>query len=682
MLYDLPKIEALQIEKAHKDRLYRVERDRLKSRYFIYLNYPKINYHGLNLSEAKTYVYADFVARYQRLIGRNVLFSIGYNNTDSSIYHMSSKLDKPLYSFCAGGFNVYQKELKLLDISFDEEKEILFSSEDYIKYVQQVFLFLYEKKLINLKHGIVIFDEQKIYQKGEYYEENGKYFTIDGKKLQCANKNYYSLKLATIKKDLLKEIENISLPETVKLCLLDKLCYRKELVVTCKTTSGESLNISMENPEFICGASYVCLNPNYIDIKPFITSDECGDLEDVLLNVSNDLFYTGTNLINPIINNQIPIFISTRFEKKVHVGLPSLSDIDEQLVNEYGLEFNPVFDYIYDECVLVNSGRFNGLSMLEAHEIITQYLIEESLATEVNDIMLDELIISSNNKFGIPIPLHIDNSPANIPVVHNLRHDVKLELGELADKTLVKEFLSDEFVKYLLPNAIRLKGEMGILDFESLEALNEIGLFRNADLALLRSTDYLNDIIWNLIFNRIFVRYYTEGFDCNFKDMLFIKPILDETLKRMHRENNNLVSISELIYGYGSSVIRAYYAASGIDGESTIYHISDIEEIKSLIERIVKVFYFPIDDYCVDLDVAYQRLTDRTNLYATQYDFKNYFEEIVSFVKKVHEIKHISRAQAKGLLIILSVIAPALAEQIKEDVLNIKEPLCYFSWPE
>ena len=127
MIYDLAKIEAQQIEKAHKKRLYRVERDRLKSRCFIYLNYPKINYHGLNISEAKRYVYADFIARFERLIGRNVLFSIGYNNLDSSIYLNTNKLDKPLYNYCASQYALYQKELRLLDISFDEEKEILFS---------------------------------------------------------------------------------------------------------------------------------------------------------------------------------------------------------------------------------------------------------------------------------------------------------------------------------------------------------------------------------------------------------------------------------------------------------------------------------------------------------------------------------------------------------------------------
>ncbi len=682
MIYDLPKIEAIQIEKAHKDRLYRVERDRLKSRCFIYLNYPKINYHGLNLNEAKRYVYADFIARYERMVGRNVLFSIGYNNIDSSIFHSINKFDKPLYNFCASQFLLYQKELKLLDISFDEEKEIILSDEEYIKYVQQVFLFLYEKNLISLKHGKIVYDEKKIYQKGEYYIEDGKYFSLTNDKLECAERNYYVLKISSIKKDLEKEIENLNISQSSKLLLLNRFCYQQELKIKCNTTTLEEVVIIMENPEFICGISYICLNPSYIDIKPFITKDEYDNIDGFISSISNKLLYTGANLINPIINNQIPIFVSTKFDEKVHIGIPSLSDFEENLVNEYELDFNPVFDYINGECILVNSGRFNGLNLTEAHEVISDYLVEEGIATLTKEIKLEELVISSFVKFGIPVPLHVDQSPAQIPVVYNLRHDVRVELGELADKSLVREFLCDDFVKYLLPNAIRLKDETGILDFESIEAINEIGLFRNLDLSLLKSDEYLSDILWNLVFNCLFARYYAVGFDCPFKEFLFVKPILDNNLQPMHRNNNNLVSISNLICEKGASVIRAYYAVCGCNEEDTIYSSADIEEVSELVDKIVKVYYYPIDDSCIELAISYQKLIENTKLFALQFDFKNYFESIIAFVKKVHEIKHISRAQAKGLLIILSIITPSLAEQIKQDVLNLKDPLYFYSWPE
>ncbi len=681
MIYDLPKVEALQIEAAHKQRFYRVERDRLKSRYFIYLNYPKINYHGLNLSEAKKYVYADFVARYERLIGRNVLFSIGYNNLDSSIYHSFNKLDKPLYNFCASQFTLYQKELKLLDISFDEEKEILFSNEEYIKFVQEVFLFLFDKGLISLKNDFVVCDEKRIYQKGEYYIKNNKYYSLNDEELQCIKRNHYVLKLATIKNSIEKELERINLPNTLKDALSKRFCYRNELEIKCFTNTYLELSINMENPEYICGISYICLNPNYIDIKPFITNDEGEDIAEFINNIKDGLLYTGTNLIVPIVNNQVPIFVSTHFDEAIHIGIPSLSDLEENFASLYELDFNPVIDYINGEAILVNSGRFNGLSLLEAREMISDYLISEGIATLHKELKLDEVIISSNIKFGVPIPLHVDESRAMVPVVYDLRHEVRLEDGELADRSLVKDFLSSDFVNFLLVNAIRLKNETGILDFTSMEALNEIGLFRNTELAIFESDNYATDIMYNIIFNCLFKKYYTSGFDCEFKDFLFVKPLLDINLKKMHRENNNLVSVSELLKDKGASVIRTYYAMIGCS-DDVLYNEESIEEAMELIEKIIRVFYYPIDDACVDLDISYQRLIDCANIYAKSFDFKNYLESIITFIKKVHEVKHISRAQVRGLLILLSVITPSLAEQIKQDVLNLREPLYYYCWPE
>ena len=398
MIYDLAKVEAEQIEKAHKNRLYKVEKDRLKSRSFIYLNYSKINYHGLNLSEARRYVYADFIARFERLIGRNVLFSIGYNNLDSSIYNNSNKLDKPIYNYCASQYSLYQKELKLLDISFDEEKEILFSSEEFVKYVQQIFLFLYDKNLITYKKGLVVFDDYKIYQKGEYTEKDGKFYNKEGLILKTSFRNHYALKLSTLRKDIFKEINRLNVNEEIKEELLDYFCYRSELTISCNTTCDNLLEIKMAKPEYICGISYVCLNPNYMDIKPFITSDEELNFEYLEDNM-NAFIYSGTDMINPIVSTRIPIFISNRFDEAVHVGIPSICDEEELIVNQLEVDYNPVFDFINGECILVNSGRFNGLTLDEANDEISKYLLDEKIATELKAIIINLFALVFTSKF-------------------------------------------------------------------------------------------------------------------------------------------------------------------------------------------------------------------------------------------------------------------------------------------
>lgn len=682
MLYDLKKIELEQITKAMKNRLYRIERDRLKPRYFVYLNYPLCDYYGLNISSAKGFIYADFIARYKRLTGKNVLFSIGYNNTISSILNLTTTLDKPLSSYEASGFLAYQKEMKLLEIGYDEEKEICFNSEEYITFVQKAFQFFHDKKLITLKNGLVVYDENRVYQKGEYYIEGDNCYALNGKKLTSKIKNYYALSIKLIQKELFSLIEDLDLSDLQKNVLTERIMYYKALRFKCLTTSESYLEISVEKPEYICGLSFVVLNPNYVDVKPFINSSEYEEIQDLIYESKDELLFSGSSFLCPIVSNNVPIFISTKFDEAIHLGIPSVNEIDEFLCNEYDLEYNPIFDYINGEKVLVNSGRFNGMTLNEAGLAIFDFLTTNYDADSYSYFALDELNITSIKKFGIPVPLRQDQSYANLPVIYNLKHDVKLEAGELNDKFLVKDFLCDDFINSLVINAIRLKGETGILDFESKMALDEIGLFNKIDVMLLNQSEYVNDLLWFLVINLLWKKYYVSSFEYSIKKTLIIKPVLDKKMQSIHRDNNNLISTNDLLEKYGSTILRLSYAIGGIENDKDIFDVNEVEDLKELVDKIVKSFCFPIEDKFDELNPDYINMLTICKSSAKKFNFRTYLEAIISFVNKVHLAKHISKKQAKGLLVVLSVLTPALAEQIKEDVLNAKEPLIYYCWPE
>ena len=170
--------------------------------------------------------------------------------------------------------------------------------------------------------------------------------------------------------------------------------------------------------------------------------------------------------------------------------------------------------------------------------------------------------------------------------------------------------------------------------------------------------------------------------DNSIKKVLVIKPLLDSKLQYMHRDKNNLVSIKDMLANYGSTILRLYYATLGLDDDNNSFDYVEVDAIKELVDKITKLFYFPIDDSCSDLDDEYEKMVFDCKRCAKENDFRSYLENIIFFVNKVYTVHHISRTQAKGLLIILSVLTPALAEKIKEDVLNLKEPLLYYSWPE
>jgi hypothetical protein len=47
----------------------------------------------------------------------------------------------------------------------------------------------------------------------------------------------------------------------------------------------------------------------------------------------------------------VPIFVSTHFDEAIHIGIPSLSDLEENFASLYELDFNPVINYINGEAI-------------------------------------------------------------------------------------------------------------------------------------------------------------------------------------------------------------------------------------------------------------------------------------------------------------------------------------------
>ena len=678
MIYNLPEIESEQIKSQHELRVYKTERDRLKPRFFIFIPYPKINFLGLSISDAKGYVYADIFARYNRYIGNNVLFSIGYNNNHPSVLKMTSNLSKPLYAFSGSGYESYQKELKLLDIGFDKEKEIFANSADYVEFIQNIFQFLYDKGLIELRNEFCVYNEEKYFTSDEYYQKNNKYYSNKNETLDAANKNIYTLNLSTIKKEIKHKIDNSDIEEKYLKKINERLGYEEGILINANTTADVILSFKMSNPEYICGISYVVLNPKYIDIKPFIDSNEVS----LLTDFSNDFIFSGNLLINHLTNKEVPIFISTLYDEKVHLGIPSISDFDENIALKYDLSFEPIIDYINDEKILVNSCFLNGYSPIEAKEIIIDKLINSGYASKYEELKLNYLNITSPARYGIPIPLYNDLSFSKIPLIYDVKHDIKLEDGEVVDRFVVKEFLNDSFVSSLLPNIIRLKTETGIIPFDTKEALNEITNFPNVNYAIIKEDELIDNLFWNIIMSSILKKYYVSSYEMDYKNIKIVKELKLNNDEVMSYENHNMISLSTFIANYGSTLLRYFYAINGNVDEEYIYNSELLSDYQEDIEKIIKVYYYQLDEYCLELDYEYQILINSTNSAMKKFDIKKYTESVMLFVKKVHEIKRISRAQSKGLLIILSVILPSLAEQIKCDVFNLKEPLIYYSFPE
>ncbi|MEM4810158.1 MAG: methionine--tRNA ligase [Desulfurococcaceae archaeon] len=167
--------------------------------------YPNAEPH---VGHAYTTIFADVLARYARLIGKEVFFLTGNDEHGLKIQKTAEKLGKQPKEFVDAMAEVYKKYWTLLDISYDH---FVRTTDDYHEEtVKKAFEYIYKKGLIYKARysGLYCVDCEKYYSTGEYIEEEGKpYCPIHRKPLEFMEEETYYFKLSEFKDyvvDLLK----------------------------------------------------------------------------------------------------------------------------------------------------------------------------------------------------------------------------------------------------------------------------------------------------------------------------------------------------------------------------------------------------------------------------------------------------------------------------------------------
>ena len=105
-----------------------------------------------------------------------------------------------------------------------------------------------------------------------------------------------------------------------------------------------------------------------------------------------------------------------------------------------------------------------------------------------------------------------------------------------------------------------------------------------------------------------------------------------------------------------------------------------LEEAKNIISLLIEISGYSQDSN--GLDKEFLELKEKLLDAVKYYNFCEYLELLVSYMKKVRKIKKIPYAQLKSLIIYFSVITPALCEELRRSYLRLQSPLCYYNFFE
>ncbi len=640
MSYNNYDIEKRTQQEAAEKQYYKLQTDRLKHRSFVFSRYPLVNKHSIEMNDIRSFVYADVHARYLSYKGENVLFNVGINNTSKKLYENSlnnvlSKED-PYSSIKENSYNDFYS----MDIGFDQEKNLESHNKDFIYFIQNAFLKLKDNKYI-------------IKEKEQYY-----------------------LDISSIKNEVILQIKKDKMYDNLK----EYLEYESGLRFTFNTTINEGLSIDLNQPAFMSGINFITLNPNYENVYKYYFPGEVEYIKASLKKKKSMGVFSGTFAINPMTGIEIPIIISSFFKEDIHVGIPSVSNDDLLFSSIFGLQYNHIIKEEENKKTLINSGFLDGLSIDEAHNTIIDAITSEELGEFYELILKNKILISYEFNNGISIPAYETDylSEQELPVLIDGKNNVRTVKHKLSQNKITKQVFTPQITQAFLSIAARTKTKIGIATLTSKEFIYDFKDFPCFDYAIFYSeTEYLHTLIINMIilkmFNldssNIFNKVYIEG---NFYDATGLELL---------RENNNLIDLKGILSRYGACSLRMNMLSTSI--VDNFYNNNDeMVYAAQQINNFTKIFEYKFISEYKDLNKDYNNLITNATRFLLLNQLSLYIKELIEFIDKVHTYKKITSKQAKGLLILFSIIAPSICEQIYKDTFNATYPLIYEAWPE
>jgi len=414
-----------------------------KRRYVLDM-FPYPSGQGLHVGHPEGYTATDIYCRYLRMNGYNVLHPMGFDAYGLPAENYAIQTGTHPAVTTAANINRFREQIKALGFSYDWDREVDTSAEDYYRWTQWIFLKLFQKGLAYEAESPINWCPSC--KTGLANEE-----VKDGLCERCGEKvtrkriRQWILKITAYAERLLADLDLLDWPEPVKLMQRNWIGRSEGANVTFnvdKSTLKNNEDISFEiyttRPDTLFGVTYMVLSPEHPLVDKLTTPEQKqavasyieaaarkSDLERTDLAKGKTGVFSGAYAVNPVNDQKIPIWIADyvliSYGTGAIMAVPAHDERDWEFAKTFKLPITLVVcadkpqagkDYSGEpaECTAadgysVNSGEFTGLPTEEAKKRITQWLEEKGIGKRAVNYKLRDWIFSRQRYWGEPIPV-------------------------------------------------------------------------------------------------------------------------------------------------------------------------------------------------------------------------------------------------------------------------------------
>lgn len=462
--YQPAEIEARIQQLWDTQGVFRAKEDPAREKYYCLSMFPYPS-GRLHMGHVRNYTIGDVMARYQRMLGKNVLQPMGWDAFGLPAENAAQAKGVHPGHWTFENIAYMKHQLKALGFGYDWSREVATCAPEYYRWEQWFFLRLLEKGLAYKKTApvnwcphdhTVLANEQVI---------EGCCWRCDTPVVRKEISQWF-LRITAYADELLAELDQLTgWPEQVRTMQANwigksrgvRFAFppadpRTETPLWVYTTRADTLMgvtfcaVAAEHP---LAARAATSNPS---LAAFIAEcNQTGTAEADLATLEKKGMDTGLRVLHPLSGEEIPVWVGNYvlmgYGEGAVMAVPAHDERDFAFAKRYGLPIRPVIaradglepfdtdvwqDWYADKSlgICVNSGRYDGLRHSEAVEAIAKDLEALGLGQVQTQFRLRDWGVSRQRYWGCPIPVVYCDHCGTVPVRDE---DLPIRLPESVD---------------------------------------------------------------------------------------------------------------------------------------------------------------------------------------------------------------------------------------------------------
>ena len=426
---------------------------------FVLDMFPYPSGSGLHVGHPLGFIGTDVFARFKRMTGHNVLHAMGFDSFGLPAEQFAVETGQHPAITTAANIENFRRQLKSLGFGYDWDREIATTDPEYVRWTQWIFLQIYGSYFCELENKAKPVSELEaqgwtrdqiddvrlafvadtpvwwspdlgtVLANEEVEEWKSKGHTVERRPLR-----QWMLRITKYAQRLIDELDTLDWPEGIKLLQKNWIGRSEGASVRFKILDFKSqIEVFTTRPDTLFGATYMVIAPEHPLVSEITTSAQkaaveayqkaCSSKSDMDrgdLNKDKSGVFTGAFAVNPVNDEQIPVWIADYVMMGYGTGaimaVPAHDERDWEFAKRFDLpirqvvsgsvgETSTLLEAFTETGTAINSGFLDGLFTTEAKAKMIDWLVENAIGQRRIQFKLRDWLFSRQRYWGEPFPI-------------------------------------------------------------------------------------------------------------------------------------------------------------------------------------------------------------------------------------------------------------------------------------